>query len=702
MKLKKFLLIFIPFLVFSKAQDYSFVGSIQCGKGAEYSILVNTDIRQGTKKQIEYLYSIINDINRDFLLVQTKGGECSLKDTLTIELKQPLPAVALLKFLADIYNFQYIINGNLKYKPSYLIFYRKGITLEDTITYLASEIEKNNKSINVEYIPEKRIILISDRYSTISLQKNNRTKACESVQLKNYVDLCKKEYCQRYSLILQGSEVNLQPYFICKNGKKNLYTYKNKCPKKTYVGYLYIDSASLLDVLKIFEKIFNIHFLYEPEEIVKVKGAKNVHLSLSCLTLKNVLDFLQRNFHLYIQKLSINSYRIYTDKNAYSLVLQKVSNNITKIFYLKNIQVKDFVKLLTLYFGDRVIFSADPTFNAVTVIAPPTVIKEVEKKLGIYIKKDNNFDNLMTKVFYIKYGSPKKIQQEVKEYLSNKGTIKYISKARALEITDYPTNIAMIERVFGRFLSQNPIKIKISVKFVSINKSFAKSLGFNWAFVYTGTPVNVGNQVYTGFTFGGSGSKSLLSMTGESYLQGTNSTMFLALQFAYKKFNPISLQLSALESINMAKTLDNPTLILLNNQNATITRGIQIPYQASAENGGTTVEFATANINLTVQPILLPDGRILLNLQLAKDEPGVFVAGQAPPINTFRIKDSLIVPDGSTVVIGGVIKRSNNKGENGVPFLRTIPLLGWLFKNVSYQKTDEELLVFITAKVISE
>ena len=259
----------------------------------------------------------------------------------------------------------------------------------------------------------------------------------------------------------------------------------------------------------------------------------------------------------------------------------------------------------------------------------------------------------------------------------------------------------MVEKVFGKFLSQKPVKIKVSVKFVSVDKSFARSLGFNWAFVYTGTPVTVGQQTYTNYNFGGTGSESILSAVGESYLQGTNPTSLLAVQFAYHKFNPISLQLSALETISKARTLDNPTLVLLNDQQATITRGIQIPYQESAENGGTTVQLVSANINLSVKPTLLPDGRILLKLQLSKNTPGDVINGQVS-INTFNINDSIVVADGATLVIGGVVQVSNSRGESGVPFFRNIPLLGWLFKNVNWQKSNKELLVFITAKVVSE
>ena len=673
-----------------------YIGSISCSPGgAKYSILEKIPSPQGGNT----LAALYSNIEKKYLLLQTNAGKCSLKDKLTIELKKPIEAFALLKFLTDIYNLQYIYEGDITYKPTHIVFYRKNLTFSKLFNFLKKQIKKNNEdlSLYIEFFPHNDLVIVAKQIPQVPTQTNQGV--CQPPKATNYIDLCKGNTCKRFYITWNGNLVELHPYYECIDNKPVYVTTTNSCKNNAPVGSIYLDRVNLIQLLKLFEKIFNIHFWYNTDELLKIKGANDIHFSTSCLTANDVLEFLRKSFHIYIQKLEGNNYRLFADKNAYPLVLQEAAKNISKVFYLKGINANDFVKEISYLYKGKILYSIDPIFNTVTLIGPPYLIYQIEQKYKEYIKNPQNFDDLMTKIFYIKYGDPAKLEGQISQYLSRKGLIKYIADANAFEITDYPINIAMIERVFGRFLSQNPIKIKVSVKFVTVDKSFARSLGFNWAFVYSGTPVSVGQQAFGNYNFGGSGVQSVLSMVAESNPQGTTPVGLFAIQFAYGKFNPISLQLSALESISMAKTLDNPTLILLNGQTATITRGIQIPYQESARNGGTTTRLVAANVNLNVQPMLLPDGRILLNLQLSKNNPGDVINGQVS-INTFNINDALILANGDTVVIGGVIQKSKSRSESGIPLLREIPLLGWLFKNVNWQNSDKELLVFITAQVI--
>ena len=140
----------------------------------------------------------------------------------------------------------------------------------------------------------------------------------------------------------------------------------------------------------------------------------------------------------------------------------------------------------------------------------------------------------------------------------------------------------MVEKVFGKFLSQRPVKIKVIVKFVRINKSFARSLGINWSFTYSGNGK----------------AESVLSWTGNANNQGLTSSI----QFAYRKLNPLSLQIAAAESVSLAKTLSSPSLVLLNGQSGNISSGVQIPYQAVDQNGNPTTNLVSASLTLNVTP----------------------------------------------------------------------------------------------------
>ena len=687
-------LLIAPLSIF--AENLQLLGTISCSPGgAQYSILKRL-IPGGNGNTLASLYQ---NIDRKYLLLQTSKGTCSFKDKLTVHLKRPIEAFALIKFLSDIFNLQYVYEGDIIYKPTYIVLYRKNLTFEELFNFLKKQVKKNNKDLNlyIAFYPQNDLVIVAKEIPKLPVVAKGAEAVCVAPQVTDYLDLCKGNTCKRFYITWSANNIELHPYYECIDNKPVYVTTTNTCQNKAPISNIYLDKVNIIQLLTLFEKLFNIHFLYNADELLKIKGAQNIHFSITCLTPEKALAFLQKTFHIYIKKLEGNNYRLFVDKNAYPLVLQEAAENISKVFFLKEIKAKDFVKIIEKQYNGKVIYSVDPIFNSVTIIAPPSIIKSIETKFAKYIKKNQYFDDLMTKILYVKFGDPQKLEAQISQYLSRKGIIQYIPTARAFEITDYPINIAMIEKVFGRFLSQKPIKIKVTIKFVTVDKSFTRSLGVNWAFVYAGSPVNIGNQAFGTYNYGSGGVESVISVIGESNPQA--QVGLLAAQFSYKKFNPISLQLQAFETIGLAKTLDNPTLILLNGQSASLSRGIQIPYQESAENGGTTIRLVSANMNLNITPTLLPDGRILLEMRLTKNNPGGIYNGQTA-INTFNINDSLIIANGDTVVIGGVIQKSKSRSESGIPLLREIPLLGWLFKNVNWQNSDKELLVFITAQVI--
>ena len=188
----------------------------------------------------------------------------------------------------------------------------------------------------------------------------------------NYADICSKGICQRFGLIIDElGHIQLKPFLKCEDDKAVPVKGKNSCKLNTPVALLYINDIDLPRLLKVFEKILGIHFLYSEEELKKLKAGQHIHLVLKCLTEKKVIDFLKRNFHLYIEPVAEHFYKVIPDRDAYPVVLQEVSDYISKVFYIRGITLEDFVKILENRYGDRIIYSADPTFNAVTVIGPP-------------------------------------------------------------------------------------------------------------------------------------------------------------------------------------------------------------------------------------------------------------------------------------------------------------------------------------------
>ncbi len=161
-------------------------------------------------------------------------------------------------------------------------------------------------------------------------------------------------------------------------------------------------------------------------------------------------------------------------------------------------------------------------------------------------------------------------------------------------------------------------------------------------------------------------------------------------------------QLQAAESDGLINILSAPKIATLNNESASIQSGLQIPIQTVANNT-VTVQFVNATLRLDVTPHVTAEGTVLMDVNIQKREPQIAfaVAGaQNAPISTKEAQTRVIVRDGGTTVIGGIYKVSTDQGQDRVPGLANIPVLGHLFKNRRREDSNEELLIFITPRVI--
>jgi type IV pilus assembly protein PilQ len=165
----------------------------------------------------------------------------------------------------------------------------------------------------------------------------------------------------------------------------------------------------------------------------------------------------------------------------------------------------------------------------------------------------------------------------------------------------------------------------------------------------------------------------------------------------------LDLELSALQSESRAEIISSPSLLTTNHQSAFIEQGTEIPYQESSSDDETTIAFKKSVLSLEVTPTITPDHHMLLDLRVAQDRPGEVVktgSGEAVSITTQRIGTQVLVNDGETVVLGGIYQKTQIHRVDKVPVLGELPLLGKLFQR-NYQKTDKnELLIFVTPRVV--
>ncbi|MGZ8428251.1 MAG: type IV pilus secretin family protein, partial [Candidatus Deferrimicrobiaceae bacterium] len=161
----------------------------------------------------------------------------------------------------------------------------------------------------------------------------------------------------------------------------------------------------------------------------------------------------------------------------------------------------------------------------------------------------------------------------------------------------------------------------------------------------------------------------------------------------------LDLSLSALESSGKGKVVSSPKVVTIDNKEAMIEQGTQIPY-STVSASGTNTQFVDATLSLKVTPHITPEGSIIMKLEAKNDSQGAVGATGQPAINKKKATTEVLVRDGETAVIGGILQVSRKEDQAAVPWLSKIPVLGYFFKKDTNTSSNRELLIFITPKIL--
>jgi type IV pilus assembly protein PilQ len=163
----------------------------------------------------------------------------------------------------------------------------------------------------------------------------------------------------------------------------------------------------------------------------------------------------------------------------------------------------------------------------------------------------------------------------------------------------------------------------------------------------------------------------------------------------------LELELSALESEGRAEVIARPKVITADKQQATISSGVEIPFQEASSSGATATSFKSATLSLDVKPQITPDDRIIMELQVNQDTVGAVFNG-VPSINTNSIQTQVLVDNGETIVLGGIFTTQQTESVTKTPFLGDLPYVGRLFRRNTKSDDKQELLIFITPRLIRD
>ncbi|MET4577799.1 type IV pilus secretin PilQ [Ottowia thiooxydans] len=312
--------------------------------------------------------------------------------------------------------------------------------------------------------------------------------------------------------------------------------------------------------------------------------------------------------------------------------------------------------------------------------------------------------------------------------LSPRGSVIAEPRTNQIFVSDIPAKLTQIQEMISK-LDIAVRQVLIEARIVEASDTFGRSLGVKLGGADL-RGVNGGDAGYglgggNRFALGGSynavigstvpGQSSLITYPTGGNVTGSTNFMNLPAQgfngynapsLALSLFNSaagrfLNLEISAMEADGKGKIVSSPRVVTADQTKATIEQGTEFAYQQATSSGATAVAFRKAVLSLEVTPQITPEGNVILDLIVNNDSPGAVVAN-AMSINTKKVQTQVLVENGGTVVIGGIFTLTETESVNKVPVLGDIPVFGNLFKNRAKTADKQEMLVFITPKIITD
>ncbi len=328
------------------------------------------------------------------------------------------------------------------------------------------------------------------------------------------------------------------------------------------------------------------------------------------------------------------------------------------------------------------------------------------------IELEESVEPILAEIFRLYYISPSQAKTTLEALFATQGaegaatmsnlTITVEDTTRSIIVRGHEPDLDTIDAVI-REIDVKTKQVLIEAFIVDATSTFAKALGARVGAMSVSERGAKGTTTISGITSGGNAATTSAGITlgaaaGTISNQGVSGTSGIGI-LRQVGARALKVEIEALESLGLSKTLSQPSVFTLNNQEATITQGTQIAYQTTAD-GTTTTEFKEAALSLTVTPSIIGDGNVLLDIQVNNDSPVEVAGSDEPGIKTNSIVTKLLVSDGDIVVIGGIKKNTKSNTNSKTPGVSEVPVIGNLFKSKDNKDELVELLIFIAPRVI--
>ena len=292
--------------------------------------------------------------------------------------------------------------------------------------------------------------------------------------------------------------------------------------------------------------------------------------------------------------------------------------------------------------------------------------------------------------------------------LSSRGSVNVDERTNTILVKDTAVNIENVRKLIERL--DIPVRqVLIESRMVTVRDNVTDELGIRWGFSDQQSSSS-SNQGTSGSAGGANtianGTIPSLDDRWNVNLPASNPAGSIAFHIARLADGTLlDLELSALEQENKGEIIASPRITTANQKEARIEQGVEIPYVQAASSGATTVEFKKAVLSLTVTPQITPDNKIIMDLVITQNTRGETVqtpTGPATAIDTQQIQTQVLVDNGETIVLGGIYQQQILSTVNKVPFFGDIPYVGTLFRSTREVNEKNELLIFVTPKIITE
>jgi type IV pilus assembly protein PilQ len=351
------------------------------------------------------------------------------------------------------------------------------------------------------------------------------------------------------------------------------------------------------------------------------------------------------------------------------------------------------------------------------IMVAPTEEVAIREQLEAEAKqKLEELEPLKSRLVRIKYARAEDlaalVKSEANRLMSPRGSVTVDERTNTLLVHDTPTSIRNISDLV-RQLDYPVRQVLVESRVVIANDEFARELGVKFGlsasdesgdkYISIGGTKPGGIETPDSGSFINSGDAAGLMVNLPSLLGGVEGGS-LGLVLGKVGSALLQLELTAMQQEGRGEIVSAPRVITSDQRKAVIKQGLEIPYQESTSSGATNVTFKEAVLKLEVTPHITPDSKIIMDLEITKDNPDYTRArpGTPPPIDSRRVMTTVRIDDGETVVLGGVFEQEKQTGQDKVPVLGDIPAIGRLFRRDTNRDLKRELLVFVTPKILKQ